>query len=131
MLSLTGVSKLNTILAFVMMVLWAPITSHCQLEVIPGLEFLQCSSDTSSHSDCEGDSCQSVESVGYKIQDNPDLVPVPLPVVAFMAALPAVEEVLAKLSGVSFLTAAPPELSSCWQFAFRTALPVRAPSFAS
>jgi hypothetical protein len=124
------VKRLYTVVAFLLMVCWAPITAHCSLEKLPGLKFLQCAGDSNS-ADCEGDSCASVESGFYKIQDHPELTisftSLPLKFVA--ASIDQVFKPL--LLSAPKLTVAPPELSQSWQFAFRAVLPVRAPSLLS
>src|SRR4051812_3003890 len=66
--------KVHKLTALVFVVLWVPITSHCQLEKVPGLEFLHCASDTPGNSDCQGDGCQVIESGFYKISDNSAVV---------------------------------------------------------
>ena len=57
------------------------------------------------------------------------LSPILLPL-AFAPVLDLANALAGAASGDA-LTVAPPELSSSWQFAFRTAAPPRAPSFAS
>src|SRR6185369_9668721 len=52
-------NRVYRLTALVFLVLWVPTTTHCYLEKIPGLEFLQCASDT-GNSSCEGDGCQTV-----------------------------------------------------------------------
>jgi len=117
---------------------WLLMTSHCRIESLPGFEFLACVSETSCHSDSksqrsapEQSSCCSAEKASYKSEQ----LRVTLPTLAMQAidqassfdlasALPA--EVC-----IGILNTGPPELPSTWQFSFRTALPVRAPSFVS
>ena len=53
---------------------WAPITWHCNLEVLPVLDFLACCAheeDAAPHqdNDCDSDSCAVVESGNYKTQE--------------------------------------------------------------
>jgi hypothetical protein len=121
-------------MAFMLLValLWAPVTWHCHLEELPTLGFLACCAheEVAPHqdADCDTDSCAVVESGDYRTQENrailvvPDFVPVELQLaVVELTTLPA--EV-----SLGILTAAPPEQRHIWQFAFRTALPVRAPS---
>ena len=112
-------------------VLWLPMTLHCQLESIPGLEFLACASEnSSSESHCD-DRCCSVERAAYKSEQVRQTLPLPdlLPVLSSLL-LPVSDTLTANL-GAEVLTAAPPELSKRWQFVFRTASPPRAPSSAS
>ena len=122
---------MRTAFVIALAVLWVPITSHCKLELIPGLEFLHCAGDTPTKSNCEGDSCQTVESGAYKTQDNDDLVPLPVVTVDLSVLVPPAEMSAPESGSVGIFTASPPELPKVWQFVYRTALPVRAPSIAS
>jgi hypothetical protein len=123
------VSRLKPILAILLALLWLPVTSHCRLEMIPGLEFLQCLADTPTDSDCEGDSCQSVESANYKPEDAQPVLDLPAAFLTVLVALPSLES--APIQQPDWQATAPPELPSSWQFFFRAALPLRAPPFAS
>jgi len=125
------VRKLHKLTAFVFLVFWLPITAHCHLEKFPGLEFLQCASDTSKTAGCEGDGCQTVESGAYKISNHPRSVPMPVPcALAYLAPAPA-ERVQPAFGPLRLPTSAPPDLPQRWQFVSRAALPVRAPSLRS
>jgi hypothetical protein len=114
---------------------WAPLTSHCQLESIPGLEFLHCSPEGHASTGDGGDPCQdgaccSIESAKYQSPRQQQIIPIVL-------ALPPAGcfEVLERLLPVEIslatLTAGPPLFQNGWQFFFRTALSPRAPSLAS
>lgn len=114
---------------------WLGVIMHCQLEAVPGFEFLACLTETGCHnepgSDHGDDGCCAAEKSEYKSNQSRQTLPAPnfvllcpTPVLDFADALP--DEVSAGI-----LTAAPPELPRCWQFVFRTASPPRAPSFAS
>ena len=114
------------------LVIWLPATVHCELESVPGLEFLQCVSDgQNSKGDCSDDGCCVVEKSQYKSKQSrltipsPDLLPVALAPVLDGA------DILAAEASLGILTAAPPELHQTWHFVSRTALPGRAPSIAS
>jgi hypothetical protein len=116
--------------ALVFMVLWVPITAHCYLEKFPGLEFLQCAGDNGGTEDCKGEGCCAVESGFYKVSDARDCVPVAL--LLAVVALPRVlDDSLETAGRLAVFEIVPPELPQSWQFLSRTALPVRAPSFAS
>lgn len=115
--------------------LWLPASAHCQLEIIPGFEFLACLTGSACHdsqsSDRSDKGCCSVEKSQYKTEQlrvtlpSPDLLPISLaPLLTPANSLPA-----KVCAGV--LTAAPPQLLKTWHFASRTALPVRAPSITS
>jgi hypothetical protein len=121
------VKSIRVIAACMLALVWAPLTSHCQLESIPGLEFLHCASEATDSGCCD-DSCTSVESGAYKVPDYQNPVP-PIQwsiVLQFSALVPAEEgQPPAKPAD------APLELLPTWQFSLRTALPVRAPSLVS
>lgn len=116
--------------------LWLPVSVHCQLEQLPGLEFLSCcdhEDTTAPHQDddCEGDACAVVESGLYKIEERQTSLPAPdlTPVMFQLLPLPAPISCNLARSGVG--GTAPPEFSRIWQFVSRAALPPRAPSLAS
>jgi hypothetical protein len=118
--------------ALVFLVLWVPVTAHCSLEKVPGLEFLQCASDTAGDSNCEGDSCQTIESGFYKISDNTCIVRVPaFYVILFTVPSQTVIQHLSAHPCPRTQSSFPPDLPQSWQFISRTALPVRAPSIVS
>ena len=130
--SISGVRRLGKWLSVLAAVLWLPMTLHCQLESIPGLEFLACASEGHNpKGDCSDDGCCAVEKSQYKSEQarlmipSPDLLPLPLAPVLDVANLFPLE------ASLGILTAAPPELHQTWHFVSRTALPVRAPSIAS
>src|SRR6266850_5550398 len=120
----------RSVMVIVLAVLWAPVTWHCKLESLPGLEFLRCPSDTPSRSDCAGDGCQVVESGLYKPEDNQRAIPLAVDFALLTEALSASERLALPQLVVSGETVSPPELPRSWQFSFRAALPPRAPSFA-
>src|SRR6059036_3645002 len=121
-------SRLYKLTALVFLVLWVPITAHCHLEKVPGLEFLKCASDTPERSDCEGDGCQTVESGLYKISDNSRTAPLPAAcVVGCLVPKPA-DDLQPSRGPLRSLSCAPPDLPQRWQFISRAAPPVRAPS---
>lgn len=130
-----GVRYFRNIVFALAAFLWLPLSAHCQLESIPGLEFLACPSPNASsgnpNSHCDDSDCCSAERSQYKAEQlrltlpAPDLLPVlSTPLLTLANTLPA--EV-----SMGILTAAPPEFPQSWQFIFRTASPPRAPSFAS
>jgi hypothetical protein len=120
------VKRLHRIVGLVLLVLWVPITAHCMLENVPGLQFLKCATDTPDGAPCQ-DECSQLESATYKISDtHADFLPPALTeVFAFVIfELRADEQLIT-------LIETPPEILCSWQFLFRTALPPRAPSFVS
>jgi hypothetical protein len=127
------VRRLKKILSVLAAALWLPMTLHCQLETIPGLDFLKCASEKSpveSQSHCD-DSCCSVERATYKSEQVRPTLPLPgiLPLLPALA-LPARDKLTGNLDA-GLCSTAPPELPKRWQFVFRTASPPRAPSLAS
>ena len=113
---------------------WLSMSMHCQLETVPGLEFLACQTATpqsNPNSHCGDNGCCAAEKSQYKSEQlrvslpSPDLLPISFaPLLTLANSLP--DEV-----SLGILTAAPPQLLKTWQFASRTALPARAPSIAS
>ena len=117
--------------------LWLPVSAHCRLETLTGLDFLACETDSSCHGDpktsADNAGCCSVEKSQYQqaaqIRVNlpsPHLLPV-----LFTALILAATNALTPEVCGDILIAAPPELLPSRHFLFRTALPVRAPSLAS
>ena len=113
--------------------LWLPVSVHCQLEAVPGLEFLRCSDEapTSQPASKDCSDCCAVEKSQYRAEQVRLNLPMPelLPL-CFAPALSASETDPVQVF-VGVRTAVPPQLLKTWQFASRTALPVRAPSVAS
>jgi len=132
---LATVSKLTKAVAVVVLALWGLAAMHCKLEVLPGLDFLKkscCFADSapSSPKNCESDGCGAVEYGSYRAEEQNAAAPQPLLILALIS--PVMEAPLPALPGVCFSESqAPPELHRIWQFSYRTALPPRAPSFAS
>jgi hypothetical protein len=133
-LILTTVSKLLRALTVAMLVLYGLALSHCTLEQLPGFAFLACCDhqDSAPHQDnaCEQDACSVVESGFYKISDHDDVAPAPLLLLSNVP-LELQSSALDEPSNATICAPAPAELPHTWQFCFRTALPPRAPSFAS
>lgn len=118
-------------------VLWLPVAAHCQLESMPGLEFISCQSghglseNPTAHCDA---GCCSAERSLYKTEEShaglssPDaLADLLIPVLSEIDGSNSLPEEVC----IGILTASPPHLLKTWQFASRAALPVRAPSLAS
>jgi hypothetical protein len=117
---------LQKIVAVMFVALWLPTTMHCSLEKLPGLQFLQCSTDTADN-ECKDDGCRIVESGLYKVSENSTIVPVP--VFGFVIFNVLAELEISSASDFSIATApTAAALPQRWQFVHRAALPVRAPS---
>jgi hypothetical protein len=117
--------------AILMLAFWGLATVHCDLEWVPGLEFMAwCHpADPAPHQDngCESDGCSVVESGLYRIEEQPPALVVPLLVLSFVLPLwePTPPPPSPHLEPVN---SSPPELPRAWQFFHRTALLPRAPS---
>jgi len=81
--------------------------------------------------DCQQDACASVESGDYRTQEHEPLLVSPDHISIKVSAVVVELSSLRDEVSLRILATAPPEQHHIWQFAFRTALPVRAPSFAS
>lgn len=114
---------------------WALLTSHCQVEAMPGFEFLRCAPDShqsdESGDPCKDNGCCAIESAQYYAPRQYEVVPVIVVGLAPLDNFDAVERSLPKDISLGILTAAPPELPRSWQFSLRTALLPRAPSVIS
>ena len=122
---------LKTVMVVMTLGLWFLAANHCRLESLPGLEFLECASDTDSTKNCDGDGCETVENGFYKTESSQPAVPLPSLQSAYWAVR-LLEETFESAPGSRIESdSAPPELPKIWQFSLRTALPPRAPSIAS
>ena len=121
-------------LALLLVLVWAPLTAHCQLESVTGLELLQCQSaaETPTSSHCDSSSCCDWEAGQYRLPQNQSPV-ADHSLVAALSEFTVIEQVtLPALRGSPVIqVTVPAELAVIWQFAFRAALPIRAPSVAS
>ena len=126
----------KTALIGMLVVLWMPLASHCLLECVAGLEFLQC--DTAVEKEAHNDdqhgcdpSCCSVEFAKYNAPRPEEIY---LDYHEASVALPATihsANLLPEALWLGALGTAPPEILRSWHFFSRAALPVRAPSIAS
>lgn len=111
---------------------WLSMTMHCQLESVPGLEFLACQTTNTGDSDSHCDTgCCAVEKSQYRTEQSRVSFPPPELLPMSLAPLLAAANSLPDEASAGVLTTAPPQLLKTWHFASRTALPVRAPSMAS
>ena len=123
--------RLHIVLASTLVLLWVPITAHCNLETLPGLGFLNCCvhdepKGCHGEEDCEADACAVVESGAYKVEDDSPIVPVPSLIAAFLLDECFIASELPEIAEVSALD--PPETLHTWRFTHRAALPPRASS---
>jgi len=113
------------------LVLWGLAAMHCQLELLPGLDFLKScclvEATASSSNTCESEGCCALEDGNYRPEEQTAVAPQPIRFPALLAA--TIEAPLPELPICSFVVIpSPPELLKVWQFSRRTARPPRAPS---
>ncbi len=129
----TQVRRFRNIWFALVAVLWLPAVAHCQLEMLTGLEFLQCAEEApASHTparDCAD--CCSVEKAQFRVEHSRLSVPVPDWLPVFLTIRASSETVPMPQTGALDRTSASPDLAHRWHFLRRTALPVRAPSWFS
>lgn len=138
MSSVMVVKWMKTGVVIAVLALWVLAVNHCRLELVPGLAFLKCcqhesSEKTAGHheEDCEDDACAAVEEGLYKAESNPITAVRPTFVVLASFLTARLERDPPALTAHVHSADIPPELPNAWQFAFRTALPPRAPSLVS
>lgn len=126
-------TELTKTVAMVLLALWVPAVCHCDLERLPGLQFLSCCQHlgTAPHqdNDCEEDDCAVVESGFYQMEKQSAGVPSPLLLPRNLLP-PQGITIPAEVPGWLRSTTSPPELPRIWQFNCRTARSPRAPSLA-
>ena len=114
---------------------WLGMSMHCRLEAVPGFDFLACVTESSCHgeqtSQPDAAGCCLVEKSEYKTEQFRVTLPSAHLLAISTVPLPDLANTLPPEVSVGILTAAPPWLTTSWQFSSRTALPVRAPSLAS
>ena len=129
---MNGVRYFRNIVFALAAFLWLPVSVHCQLETVPGLEFLRCATEgQNSEGNCNDSGCCAVEKSQYKSeQSRPTVISADVLPMPSARILDTANSLPAEVS-IGILTAAPPELVQTRHFLSRTALPARAPSIAS
>jgi len=113
---------------------WSACTGHCAIENLSGSTDSSCCNEGGSPTDQAPNApgqcvCSAIQTGGYVSQESALQIPLPLDVL-WLLATPLRPEAL--LTGPGLLeTSLAPDTLRPWQFIFRAALPVRAPSFAS
>lgn len=127
---------LKTIVTMLLVAVWLPESSHALLESLELIHQQHGQADSSSQG---GDSHEAADG-NCRVESNHVQVPQPelsgslLPweLADYSLSVAAlIETSLTLPSGLAPPGTAPPQLSHCWQFSFRTALPARAPSLIS
>jgi len=120
------------ILAFVLAVLWLPLTAHCELETI-GTPTHESADDgcCEPSADCIDDACGLIEDGSFSPSFNLLKAPAPTLTVdqclACVLALQATEE-SAPITPTWDYTDNPVDWTATWHFVRRSAPPVRAPA---
>jgi hypothetical protein len=118
------------VLVALFLAMWLPATNHCLLETFSDETTDQCcSAETSapvSNSHCE--SCDAVEKIGFKFKQENSFS---FAHASALSPLLALERFSDQQSFVPIEISTQPQLPAAWQFVFRAALPIRAPSFVS
>jgi hypothetical protein len=120
--------------ALLFLVLWVPVTQHCRLETIFGLDFLACGPHfipvAHQESDCDDDGCATVEEGDYFVPDaSPELIPpMGLLAAAWPSLVEAPEPPQISPDAACSPSPAPPDLAASWRFVVRAAPLPRAPS---
>ncbi|MCC7377434.1 MAG: hypothetical protein IT581_22425 [Verrucomicrobiales bacterium] len=119
----------------VVALLWVPLTAHCRIASVPGLEFLRCGdhehSEDQDHKSCEDRGCCAQENGNYQCSRWEDLSPNLPPDLVNTLGCGVLVRGLAREETEGVLIAAPPPTppsANSWTFELRLALPVRAPS---
>jgi hypothetical protein len=132
--SISGVRHFRSVFFALAAFLWLPVSTHCQLESFPGLEFLRCAVDTQAAgggTDCGDSGCCAVEKAQYQSSHVRVTIPSPELLPLLPVELTDITDILSDECSTVAFTVEPPELPEQWQFVFRTASPPRAPSFVS
>jgi hypothetical protein len=115
--------------------LWLPASAHCELETVPGFEFLHCASGLpttgSADAACDDCDCCAVEKSHYRTSHTGLTAPTSELIPEFFAHQQWVLPALPADVRPGILTFAAVPLLPSRHFLGRTALPVRAPSFVS
>ncbi|MDA1275005.1 MAG: hypothetical protein O2960_13305 [Verrucomicrobia bacterium] len=127
--------RIKAVVAMVLALVWLPAASCCLMDASGLLGKRDCCSKERSHSasgpgNCDKP-CGALASAAYLPQGVQLFLIAPVDVPPFDCASYPTE--LRRPTGIgrNFPATAPPELAGHWQFSFRTALPPRAPTFAS
>jgi hypothetical protein len=132
-----NVRGLKSFFALLLLGTWFSCTAHCTLEMMTADKPLACCDNTkfgsnSSQAPASPDHCVCgwVKSGGYTFSESTPLVIAPTDALPLFTLSSPGEESFTD-PALPKLIFSRPKFSTSWQFAFRTALPARAPSLAS
>ena len=84
-------SKLTKLFAMLTLAVWGLAAMHCQLEGVPGLDFLKCccfvEAASSPPQDCQNSSCGEVEKGNYRAEEQNLSAPQPLLLLALLSSV--------------------------------------------
>lgn len=124
-------ARARKILSFLLLALWLPATSHCDLERAGVIESDDCCATPVESTPVDhpcADACDTLEAGNYKLPASPKWVTGPtLIVFAWPEPVVSPPEIRTAIERVPIRDA----IAATWQFDHRAALPVRAPSFVS
>lgn len=133
---ISSVRALKTFFVLLLLGTWFPCTVRCSMEMMASVEPLACCDNSkvgndSSQTPASSEQCVCtwMRSGGYAFQKCAPLN-APEDVLLLFTLSPHIEESPTDPALPKFVFS-PPELSTSWQFYFRTASPPRAPSIAS
>lgn len=111
--------------------IWVPMTAHCEIKAVPGLEFLQCHCDDANPvASCGDNECCAFETGACQPAQTHILLCPVVDLADFLAEFSLLRDEVATLKPT--VPSLPvPELAKPWQLLCRAALPARAPSSAS
>jgi hypothetical protein len=135
--TIRNVSVLKSFFALLLLGPWFSCAVHCTLEMMTADKPLACCDNTqfgsnSSRTPASPDQCVCgwAKSGGYTYSKSASLVNAPTDAVLLFTVSSPCEQ-FSTDAALPKLIFSPPGLSASWQFAFRAALPARAPSLAS
>lgn len=114
-----------------LVVLWLPATLRCEIETLPGLEFLGCATPCNGADDKSCSDCANLETGLVKISNDQIKAPAPAELLLCQCEFCLRPEFSAPDSGVRVTrqqTGTRDERQRTWHFVRRAALPSRAPS---
>jgi hypothetical protein len=121
------------VVALCLALLWVPMTSHCDLEHLPGMGFIACcelpQSGPHQDDDCETDVCATVESGHYKTEERAVTAPAPCLIALLVSPLLAASS-SEEFSALPIPPSIREDLPPRWAFILRQASSPRAPSSA-
>lgn len=133
--SATRMARRWHLLAWLLVILWIPATTHCHLEnLFPNLTFLACGEEghAGPHQaqDCQGDPCGAIESGHYLASLGRYQVRAPGFRVSLLTLMDEAHVAARKpaVLGLGRWALDPPGLGASWHFRLRAAPSPRAPS---